>query len=82
VTEQRRLAAIVSADVAGYSRLMGRDESGTLAALKGVLHAAPIQVGAWPCAWQPSTATSILSFSGSPRMRGAPQARARQLDRA
>ena len=30
-TEQRRLAAIVSADVAGYSRLMGRDESGTLA---------------------------------------------------
>jgi TolB-like protein/class 3 adenylate cyclase/Tfp pilus assembly protein PilF len=34
--EQRRLAAIVSADVAGYSRLMGRDESGTLAALKAV----------------------------------------------
>jgi adenylate cyclase len=33
-TEQRRLAAIVSADVAGYSRLMGQDESGTLAALK------------------------------------------------
>jgi adenylate cyclase len=32
--EQRRLAAVVSADVAGYSRLMGRDESGTLAALK------------------------------------------------
>jgi hypothetical protein len=30
-TEQRRLAAIVSADGAGYSRLMGRDESGTLA---------------------------------------------------
>ena len=24
--EQRRLAAIVSADVAGYSRLMGQDE--------------------------------------------------------
>jgi class 3 adenylate cyclase len=32
--DQRRLAAIVSVDVAGYSRLMGRDESGTLAALK------------------------------------------------
>jgi adenylate cyclase len=30
----RRLAAIVSADVAGYSRLMGRDESGTLTTLK------------------------------------------------
>jgi adenylate cyclase len=32
--EQRRLAAIVSADVAGYSRLMGRDESGTVARLR------------------------------------------------
>ena len=30
----RRLAAIVSADVVGYSRLMGHDESGSLAALK------------------------------------------------
>ena len=36
MTEQRRLAAILVADVAGYSRLMGRDESGTLAALKAV----------------------------------------------
>lgn len=36
MTEQRRLAAIVSADVAGYSRLMGQDESGTLAALKAL----------------------------------------------
>ena len=32
--EQRRLAAIVSADVVGYSLLMGRDDSGTLAGLK------------------------------------------------
>ena len=31
---QRRLAAILAADVAGYSRLMGEDEEGTLAALK------------------------------------------------
>src|SRR5258708_3992620 len=31
---QRRLSAIVCADVAGYSRLMGADETGTLAALK------------------------------------------------
>ena len=36
MSEQRRLAAIVSADVVGYSRLMGRDESGTLAALKAL----------------------------------------------
>jgi pimeloyl-ACP methyl ester carboxylesterase len=30
----RKLAAIVAADVAGYSRLMGADEAGTLAALE------------------------------------------------
>ena len=30
----RRLAAILAADVVGYSRLMGRDESGTLARLR------------------------------------------------
>ena len=33
---QRRLAAILSADVVGYSRLMGIDEAGTLARLKAV----------------------------------------------
>ena len=31
---ERHLAAIVAADVVGYSRLMGADEKGTLAALK------------------------------------------------
>ena len=31
---ERRLAAILAADVAGYSRLMGADKIGTLAALK------------------------------------------------
>jgi adenylate cyclase len=31
---ERRLAAILAADVASYSRLMGRDEEGTLAQLK------------------------------------------------
>jgi adenylate cyclase len=31
---ERELAAILAADVAGYSRLMGQDEEGTLAALK------------------------------------------------
>ncbi len=33
---QRRLAAILAADIVGYSRLMGADEAGTLAALRGV----------------------------------------------
>ncbi len=31
---ERRLAAILAADVAGYSRLMGRDETGTLSRLR------------------------------------------------
>jgi adenylate cyclase len=31
---ERRLTAILAADVAGYSRLMGTDEEGTLAALE------------------------------------------------
>jgi TolB-like protein/predicted GIY-YIG superfamily endonuclease len=31
---ERRLAAILAADVVGYNRLMGEDEAGTLAALK------------------------------------------------
>jgi TolB-like protein/class 3 adenylate cyclase len=33
---ERRLAAIMAVDVAGYSRLMGADEEGTLAALKAI----------------------------------------------
>ena len=33
---ERRLAAVLAADVAGYSRLMGADEENTLARLKSV----------------------------------------------
>jgi adenylate cyclase len=33
---ERRLTAILAADVVGYSRLMGRDEAGTIAALKSL----------------------------------------------
>ncbi|WP_095080586.1 adenylate/guanylate cyclase domain-containing protein [Mesorhizobium sophorae] len=33
---QRRLAAILAADVVGYTRLMGRDEAGTLGELKTI----------------------------------------------
>ncbi len=33
---ERRLAAILCADVVGYSRLIGRDEAGTLGALKSL----------------------------------------------
>jgi len=36
MTSTRRLAAILAADVAGYSRLMGADEEGTLERLKAL----------------------------------------------
>jgi len=33
---QRKMAAILAADVVGYSRLMGEDEEHTLATLKAI----------------------------------------------
>src|SRR5215470_4643329 len=38
MTTTRRLAAILAADVAGYSRLIGVDEGGTLERLKALRH--------------------------------------------
>lgn len=35
IDSHRRLAAVLAADIVGYSRLMGEDESGTLAAENG-----------------------------------------------
>jgi hypothetical protein len=40
MTEQRRLAAILVADVVGYSKLVGSDETGTLAQLQSLRTAA------------------------------------------
>jgi len=42
--EQRKLAAILAADVVGYSRLMGRDESGTPVRLREHHRCSPWQV--------------------------------------
>jgi adenylate cyclase len=36
MNQTRRLAAILAADVAGYSRLIGADEEGTLERLKAL----------------------------------------------
>jgi len=36
MSQTRRLAAILAADVAGYSRLMGADEEGTLERLNAL----------------------------------------------
>ena len=46
MTATRRLAAILAADVVGYSRLMGEDEAGTARAVREHREAArPIVVG-------------------------------------
>jgi adenylate cyclase len=36
MSQTRRLAAILAADIAGYSRLIGADEGGTLGRLKAI----------------------------------------------
>jgi adenylate cyclase len=36
MSQTRRLAAILAADVVGYSRLIGADEGGTLGRLKSI----------------------------------------------
>lgn len=43
----RRLAAIFAANVVGYSRMLGADEAGTLAALD-CLYAAALEPERWP----------------------------------
>jgi hypothetical protein len=47
---ERKLAAIVAADVAGYSRLTGADEEGTMRRLRALIHAEDVWTGA--CAWK------------------------------
>ena len=53
---ERRLAAILAADVAGYSRLMGSDEEGTLAGLKA--HRAEL--------WSPRSPSTAAGWSNAP----------------
>ena len=76
---ERRLAALLVADVAGYSRLMGRDEAGTLAALQAsrsasagdqvVGHSAG-QIGRLAADIDQSMGTIRLLHQGSERIGG------------
>ena len=45
MSKTRKLAAIVFADVVGYSRLMGEDEGGTAQAVQGNGRAEPAPTG-------------------------------------
>jgi class 3 adenylate cyclase len=60
---ERRLTAILAADVVGYSRLMGEDEEGTLAALKAIRRELvdPRQKSAFPAkaGIHPSASTAV-----------------------
>src|SRR5215213_4399038 len=51
--KKRRLAAILAADIAGYSRLIGVDEEGTLRALRAL----------WRFFFNPTPATQIYTLS-------------------
>ena len=70
---QRRLAAILSADVVGYSRLMGLDEAGTLSrlnALRRKLIDPPIAAHTGRCISRISRAASY-SFNVNAEFGGA-----------
>jgi adenylate cyclase len=65
MTEQRRLAAILVADVVGYSKLIGSDEAGTLAQL-GALRAEIIEPQIAKHAGRLSSLWVTASSSSSP----------------
>ena len=63
MSQTRRLAAILAADVVGYSRLVEADEEGTLAQLRTIVGLAEIMT------WAPVV-------SAQPRSNGCPSLRA------
>jgi hypothetical protein len=66
MSQTRRLAAILAADVAGYSRLMGADEEGTLERLKARTNERPGSVA--PSGQSRNSASRSVAL-GTGRMR-------------
>jgi TolB-like protein/class 3 adenylate cyclase len=62
---KRRLAAILAADVVGYSRLMGEDESGTFAALSVLREATEKQIRVYGGRIANTAGDSMLAEFGS-----------------
>jgi class 3 adenylate cyclase len=63
MTAARRLAAILAADVVGYSRLMGQDEAGTAKAVReGHEASTPIVVGTAAASSRRRATASSWSF--------------------
>jgi adenylate cyclase len=72
MSQSRRLAAILAADVAGYSRLIGADEQGTLARLKAIRsELIDPQIAAHHGGSSRRPATVCWSNSAAPSMRCA-----------
>ena len=72
MSQTRRLAAILAADVAGYSRLMGADEEGTLERLKALRREtddSKIKGLRRPIAGATGAAAGALRTCGSPDRR-------------
>jgi class 3 adenylate cyclase len=67
VRVERRLAAILAADVAGYSRLIGADEEGTLRRLKALR-----AEGIYPKIAESGTDIDRYRDALMPRMRKSP----------
>jgi hypothetical protein len=68
MSQSRRLAAILAADVAGYSRLMGANEEGTLERLKA-LRRLSAQYAIPLIQETPATATGARERAGARRYR-------------
>ncbi|MEE2971431.1 MAG: hypothetical protein VX741_15045 [Pseudomonadota bacterium] len=74
---QRRLAAILDADVVGYSAMMGRDEVGTLARLDECRE----QIIDPSLARHGGRNVKVMGDGGIRQRRGRRAVRARSLDR-
>jgi hypothetical protein len=61
---QRRLTTILAADIAGYSRLMGADEEGTLARLNELRRAS---TPAAPSRWSPGAGGAEAGLPAPPK---------------
>src|SRR5262249_61819204 len=79
--DRQRLAAILAADVAGFSRLMSADERGTIAALDAGRRAFRTEIEAWQGRVIDMAGGSVLAVfglaSGAGSAAVAPQGRPR-----
>lgn len=83
---QRRLAAVLNADLVGYSRLMSKDEAGTLMTLKayemGVIDPTVAKHRASEWATAISQSSPVWSTPSSVRCPGSAKRQRKETDRS